>query len=187
MNRFIYTTLLRLASPIIFKLLERKAQRAGGVWEIRSPERFGDYAAYISADHMDVFQRPVWVHAVSLGETRAAQPLIQALLDQGLPVLLTHMTATGREMGASFFKQYIVSGQLRQAWVPYDLPKAVTGFLNHWQPRCGILIEREVWPNLLAEAKSQEIPMLMVSARFSESTLKHSRCMGRVLRHAFDS
>ena len=187
MNRFIYTTLLRLASPIIFKLLERKAQRAGGVWEIPSPERFGDYAANISADHMDVFQRPVWVHAVSLGETRAAQPLIQALLDQGLPVLLTHMTATGREMGASFFKQYIVSGQLRQAWVPYDLPKAVTGFLNHWQPRCGILIEREVWPNLLAEAKTQEIPMLMVSARFSESTLKQSRWMGRVLRDAFDS
>src|SRR5699024_4523319 len=70
---------------------------------------------------------------------------------------------------------------------PYDLPKAVTGFLNHWQPRCGILIEREVWPNLLAEAKTQEIPMLMVSARFSESTLKQSRWMGRVLRDAFDS
>src|SRR5699024_9452649 len=111
-----YTNLLRLASPLIFKLLERKAKRAGGVWEIRAPERFGNYTiSSFKGDTLN-FQRPVWVHAVSLGETRAAQPLIQALLEQDLPVLLTHMTATGREMGATFFESYIASGQLRQAW-----------------------------------------------------------------------
>lgn len=187
MNRFIYTALLRLASPIVFKLLERKAKRAGGLWEIRAPERFGNYTENLSAIDFGAFQRPVWVHAVSLGETRAAQPLIQALLDQKLPVLLTHMTATGREMGASFFEQYIASGQLQQAWIPYDLPEAVNGFFNYWQPRCGILIEREVWPNLLAEAKTLEVPMVVASARFSESTLKQSRWMGRALKEAFSS
>lgn len=187
MNRFIYTNLLRLASPLIFKLLERKAKRAGGVWEIRAPERFGNYTiSSFKGDTLN-FQRPVWVHAVSLGETRAAQPLIQALLEQDLPVLLTHMTATGREMGATFFESYIASGQLRQAWIPYDLPTAVAGFLNHWQPRCGILIEREIWPNLLFEAETRAIPMVVVSARFSESALKQSRWMGRVLKNAFDS
>ena len=148
MNRFSYTALLRLVSPIVFKLLERKAQRAGGLWEIHAPERFGNYTAHSAMSDAGGFQRPVWVHAVSLGETRAAQPLIQALLDQNLPVLLTHMTATGREMGAAFFERYIVSGQLQQAWIPYDLPEAVNGFFNYWRPRCGILIEREVWPNL---------------------------------------
>lgn len=190
MNRFIYTALLKAASPLIFKLLERKAKRAGGSWEIRAPERFGQYANAALPDAGDAvfdFQRPVWVHAVSLGETRAAQPLIQALLDQNLPVLLTHMTATGREMGASLFERYTVSGQLRQAWVPYDLPAAVDGFLKHWQPRCGILIEREVWPNLLAGAAQQRIPMLMVSARFSESSLKQARWMGSALKDAFSS
>ena len=115
MNRFIYTVLLKTASPLIFKLLERKARRAGGLWDIRAPERFGQYASAVLSDD---FQRPVWVHAVSLGEPRAAHPLIQALLDQNLPVLLTHMTATGREAGASLFAPYIASGQLRQAWVP---------------------------------------------------------------------
>lgn len=190
MNRFTYTALLRAAAPIIFKLLERKAKRAGGLWEIRAPERFGKYDVaerVIAADDAFDFQRPVWVHAVSLGETRAAQPLIQALLEQNLPVLLTHMTATGREMGATFFEQYLVSGQLRQAWIPYDLPAAVKGFFNHWQPRCGILIEREIWPNLLAEAKSQQIPMVVVSARFSASSFKQARCLGKALKDAFAS
>lgn len=187
MNRFIYTNLLRLTSPIILKLLERKAKRAGGVWEIHSPERFGNYTTSSLKGNSASFRRPVWVHAVSLGETRAAQPLIQALLEQNLPVLLTHMTATGREMGATFFESYIASGQLRQAWIPYDLPGAVNGFLNYWQPRCGILIEREIWPNLLAEAETKAIPMIVVSARFSESALKQSRWMGGVLKKAFDS
>lgn len=190
MNRFIYTALLKAAAPVIFKLLERKAKRAGGTWEIRAPERFGHYddpEALHAVDGAFDFQRPVWVHAVSLGETRAAQPLIQALLDRNLPVLLTHMTATGRAMGASFFESYLDSGQLRQAWIPYDLPAAVQGFLRYWQPRCGILIEREIWPNLLAEAKSQHIPMVVVSARFSASSLKQARRMGKVLAEAFDS
>ncbi len=188
MNSFIYTGLLRVTSPIVFRLLERKARRAGGVWEIRAPERFGHYAQLgSSTSPFANSAAPVWVHAVSLGETRAAQPLIQTLLDQGLPVLLTHMTATGRAMGSSFFEQYIASGQLQQAWIPYDLPEAVKGFLGHWQPRCGILIEREIWPNLLAEAKTQEIPMVVVSARFSESALKQSRWMGKVLKEAFAS
>lgn len=188
MNRLVYTALLRVAAPFVLKLLERKAKRAGGLWEIRSPERFGKYAHLeSSAEEPFNFQRPVWVHAVSLGETRAAQPLIQALLDLKVPVLLSHMTATGKEMGTTFFERYIVSGQLKQAWIPYDLPDAVTGFLNHWQPRCGILIEREIWPNLLAEAKKQNIPMAVVNARFSASSLKQSRWMGKALKEAFNS
>ena len=81
---------------------------------------------------------------------RAPRSLLQALLDRGLPVLLTHITATGRAEGERLFADAIARGQLRQAWLPYDFPGATRRFLARWRPRCGLLIEREIWPNLLA-------------------------------------
>lgn len=189
MNLTVYTGLLRLAAPIILRLLERKAKKAGGRWGVRAPERFGRYSSpHYNHNHLkEQFERPVWVHAVSLGETRAAEPLLRALLETGLPVLLSHMTATGRAMGEQLFSDAIERGQLQQAWIPYDLPEAVQGFFEYWRPRCGILIEREVWPNLLAEAEQREVPMIVVSARFSESALKQARWLGRAQRDAFES
>lgn len=127
---------------------------------------------------------PVWVHAVSLGETRAAQPLLRALLDEGLPVLLTHMTATGRAEGARLFPEAIASGQLRQVWLPYDFPGATRRFMRLWRPRCGLLIEREIWPNLLAAARKAGVPMALVSARYSASSLRQAARMGSVMREA---
>lgn len=162
MNQFFYTLLLRLLKPVILKVLEHKAKKAGGDWEIRGPERFGIYPNTRTPESLEekpedfpivahhfVFKNPVWVHAVSLGETRAAYAFIRLLLDHGHPVLLTHTTATARAQGARQFSEDIGEGRLVQAWLPYDLPEAVEGFLSHWKPRCGILIEREVWPNLI--------------------------------------
>lgn len=203
MNSYLYTLMMRLASPILLRVLERRAKKAGGHWDVRSPERFGVYkespTQHISQTQDDQqqdfevdayrfqFANPVWVHAVSLGETRACQPLVRMLLDQGYPVLLTHMTATGRAQGARSFVEDIGSGRLVQAWVPYDLPEAVQGFFQHWKPRCGILIEREVWPNLIKAAKQQGIPMVLASARFSESALKQANLMGAVARDSYQS
>lgn len=127
----------------------------------------------------------IWLHAVSLGETRAAQPLVQALLDQGCTLLLTHMTATGRAMGQQLFVEALESGQLRQAWIPFDLPEAVQGFLNYWRPRCGLIMERELWPNLLHEAKRQGVPMVLVSARLSVASFKQTQRFGRLLGRAY--
>lgn len=124
------------------------------------------------------------MHAVSLGETRAAQPLLQALLDRGLPVLLTHMTATGRAEGQRLFADAISRGQLRQAWLPYDFPGATRRFMRGYRPRCGLLIEREIWPNLLAAARQAGVPMALVSARYSASSLRQAKRMGRVMRVA---
>lgn len=124
------------------------------------------------------------MHAVSLGETRAAQPLLQALLDRGLPVLLTHMTATGRAEGQRLFADAISRGQLRQAWLPYDFPGATRRFMRGYQPRCGLLIEREIWPNLLAAARQAGVPMALVSARYSASSLRQATRMGSVMREA---
>ena len=197
MNRFFYTSTLRLIAPLALWLLERRARKAGGKWDIRSDERFGRYPHQAPAgsniapgddegyaETIFTFRRPVWVHAVSLGETRAAHPLIQALLDQGYPVLLTHMTATGRAQGARMFAEAIGQGMLCQAWVPYDFPEAVSGFINHWKPRCGILIEREIWPNMVAEANRQKMPLIVASARFSESAYKQAHWLGSVMRNA---
>ena len=73
---------------------------------------------------------------------------------------------------------------MRQAWLPYDFPGATRRFLARWRPRCGLLIEREIWPNLLAAARAQRVPMGLVSARYSESSLRQARRMGAVMREA---
>lgn len=198
MNQFFYTLLLRLLKPVILKVLEHKAKKAGGDWEIRGPERFGIYPNTRTPESLEekpedfpivahhfVFKNPVWVHAVSLGETRAAYAFVRLLLDHGHPVLLTHTTATARAQGARQFSEDIGEGRLVQAWLPYDLPEAVEGFLSHWKPRCGILIEREVWPNLILEATRQKVPMVLVSARLSDSSVKQIKMMGGVLLKAY--
>ena len=107
-----------------------RARRAGGDWGVMSGERFGRYR------NSPRVKRPVWVHAVSLGETRAVQPLLRALLDRGETVLLTHLTVTGRDEGARAFTQEISEGRLEQQWLPYDFPGAILrAFLiitNRW-------------------------------------------------------
>jgi len=178
--RVCYTLVLRLCAPLVWLIMARRARRAGGTWQILAGERFGRYAT----DHPARRVRPVWVHAVSLGETRAAEPLLRALLDQGLSVLLTHTTATGRAEGARLFAAAVQSGQLVQAWLPYDFPGSCRRFLAHWRVRCGVLIEREIWPNLLAQARAAAVPMVLASARFSASSLKQARWLGPVQREA---
>lgn len=180
MNRGVYTLALRTLAPLIWLWMGHRARRAGGNWGIFSPERFG----HVASDATPFSASPVWVHAVSLGETRAAQPLVQGLLDKGLPVLLTHTTATGRAEGQRLFPQALERGQLRQTWLPYDFPGATRRFLRAYAPRCGVLIEREIWPNLLAAARQQDMPVALVSARFSSSSLRQATRMGRVMQEA---
>lgn len=191
MNRGVYTLALRALAPLVWLWMAHRAKRAGGQWDIFSPERFGhapnagvgpgQAVPKAAAGFTDA---PVWVHAVSLGETRAAEPLLRQLLDRGLPVLLTHMTATGRAEGARLFQDAIGRGQLRQVWVPYDFPGAAARFMAHYRPRCGLLIEREIWPNLLAAARLAGVRMALVSARFSASSLRQAGRMGSVMREA---
>jgi len=208
MNRGVYTLALRALAPLLWLWMARRAKRAGGEWGVFSRERFGHRVdsppsasasasapASTSADFASAqasaplsapfsWSAPVWVHAVSLGETRAALPLLHALLDRGLPVLLTHMTATGRAEGQRLFADAIARGQLRQAWLPYDFPGATRRFMQGYQPRCGLLIEREIWPNLLAAARRAKVPMALVSARYSASSLRQAGRMGGVMREA---
>ena len=138
-------------------------------------ERFG---------HYDTPAEPgaLWLHAVSLGETKAAAALIEALraARPGLRLLLTHGTATGRAAGAELLRP----GD-RQAWLPYDTPAAVRRFFAHWRPAAGVLMETEVWPNLLRGARAAAVPVVLANARLSERSLRRGERFDVLLRPAF--
>jgi 3-deoxy-D-manno-octulosonic-acid transferase len=112
----------------------------------------------------------IWVHAVSVGETRAAQPLIEQLARE-LPAasfLLTHMTPTGRAVGESIVAG--LPGRVAQRYLPYDLHFAVDRFLRQTRPAAGVIMETEIWPNLLHAARRAAVPMLLANARLSEKS-----------------
>lgn len=179
MSRWLYSLLLRLSAPLLWLRMRRRA-RQEPLYGAFPKERFARYAQQEAKQ-----ARPVWIHAVSLGETRAAQPLIRAALDRGLPVLLTTTTATGRAEGGRLFEAEIGAGQLRQAWLPYDMPGAMRRFYRHFEPRCGLLIETEVWPNLVAEAVRHDVRIALVSARLSARSARRAARLGSLAREAF--
>ncbi|MDE1942111.1 MAG: lipid IV(A) 3-deoxy-D-manno-octulosonic acid transferase [Betaproteobacteria bacterium] len=113
-------------------------------------------------------ERPlIWLHAVSVGETRAAVPLIQEIRRRhpGHHLLLTHMTPTGRETASD-----LISPEVYRCYLPYDLPFAVNRFLDHFKPELGLLLETEIWPHLVAACRQRAIPLLLVNARLSEKS-----------------
>jgi 3-deoxy-D-manno-octulosonic-acid transferase len=126
----------------------------------------------------------MWVHAVSLGETRVAAVLIDALRQQwpGMKLLLTHGTATGREVGAALLREGDV-----QVWQPWDTVAATRAFVKHFQPRVGILMETEVWPNLVRACAEARVPLALVNARLSDKSLRQSQRMAWLAKPAFQS
>lgn len=176
MARFLYCIALWLGSPLVWlRLLWRSRKQPEYLESIG--ERWGYYR-----------QRPerpvIWVHAVSVGETRAAQPLVEALI-AAYPdhcLLLTAMTPTGRAAGREVFGDRVV-----QAYLPYDYPGAVGRFCRHFAPRLGLLMETEVWPNLLAEAQRRKLPVGLVNARLSDRSARGYRKFGALARPAFSA
>ena len=129
--------------------------------------------------------RPViWIHAVSVGETRAAAPLITALGEShpGYAFLLTHATPTGRATGRELF-----GDRVRQAYLPYDFPPLVWLFLGRARPVLGLIMETELWPNLLWACRHKDIPVLLVNARLSERSAQGYRRFAPLARVALRS
>lgn len=172
MARLLYTLLLHLLLPFIPLRLLWRARRQREYLR-HAGERFGFYAIAV--------ERPViWLHAVSVGETRAAAPLIEALLarhpDHAL--LLTHMTPTGRATGEALF-----GGRVLRAYLPYDYPFAVRRFLRHFRPRIALFMETELWPNVILGCRAAGVPAWLINARLSEkSAARYRRFAG--LSHA---
>ncbi len=179
MTRLLYTLLLTLLRPLLrLKLLRRGAHEPGYLQAVQ--ERFGRYGAVPRRLHPNT----IWVHAVSLGETRAAAALIQALRGRyaDMRLLLTHSTATGRTEGAK-----ILQPGDAQAWLPWDVPIAVRGFLEHFEPRIGILMETEIWPNLTRICAQRGIPLVLANARLSEKSLRRAQRLSWLARPAYQS
>ena len=177
-----YTLLLRLGTPAyLWRVWSRGREEPD--YRADWPRRLGLYdAAYRAAVAAPAEAGPVlWLHAVSLGEARAATPLVQALraARPGMRLLLTHTTATGREAGRALLQP----GDL-QTWLPYDTPGAVRRFLALHRPAVGVLMETEVWPNVQHEAARAGVPMVLANARLSEKSLRQGRRFAALLQPA---
>ena len=161
MTRLVYALLWWLATPFVFLRLAWRGRKQPGYRE-RWGERLGRYESAAQAPR-------IWIHAVSLGETRAAAPLVAAL-EARFPshrILLTHMTPTGRAAGRELF-----GDRVERAWLPYDHGFATRRFLEHFAPSIGIVMETEIWPRLLEECAAARIPAVIANARLSERSAR---------------
>ncbi|HMA31757.1 MAG TPA: lipid IV(A) 3-deoxy-D-manno-octulosonic acid transferase [Casimicrobiaceae bacterium] len=173
--RWLYTLLWWLALPFLPLRLHWRARREPG-YRARIGERFGRYGGEPAHETRG---RLVWIHAVSVGETRAIAPLVERLraCSPAPSILLTHMTATGRETGRALFGDTVT-----QAWLPYDIPFAVRRFLARFRPDAGLLVETELWPNLVAAARRANVPLYLVNARLSERSARGYARIGTLSR-----
>ncbi|RRS02743.1 3-deoxy-D-manno-octulosonic acid transferase [Aquabacterium soli] len=183
-----YASVLRLGTPAyLWRVWSRGREEPD--YRLHWWERLGLYGA----DHRRALQQShvrggplVWVHAVSLGEARAASALVQALRQQApaMRLLLTHSTATGREAGKALMRPQ--QGDL-QTWLPYDTPGAVRRFLRAHRPDLGVLMETEVWPVLQHQTARFGVPMVLANARLSDKSLRQGLRLSGLMRPAVQS
>ena len=169
MNRFLYSLLLYLALPFVpLRLLWRGIKQPAYLqhWG----ERFGFY-------HVSTTKPIIWLHCVSVGETRAAEPLVKALQAQypQHQILITNTTPTGRDANEQLF-----GNAVQRVYLPYDVPFAVNNFLNHFKPKIGFIMETELWFNLIAACKQRGIPLLLLNARLSKKSARGYAKLGKL-------
>lgn len=175
--RVLYSLAWWLALPLVLLRLWRRGATERG-YRQHWAERLGFYGQSLAGP------RILWVHAVSVGETRAAQPLIDALLADypDHSILLTHMTPTGRATGRALFAHH--GARVMQSYLPYDTGWMVRRFLRHFKPRVCILMETEVWPNLVAQCVAQQVPVALVNARLSARSLRKAHRFSTLMMQA---
>jgi 3-deoxy-D-manno-octulosonic-acid transferase len=176
MIRLLYSIAWWLALPLVLGRLWWRGRKEPG-YRQHMAERFGFYGVRPAG-------KVLWVHAVSVGETRAAEPLIDALLREypDHAILLTHMTPTGRVTGKSLFQKH--GDRLMQCYLPYDTGFMAGRFLTHFKPRICILMETEVWPNLIAQCVKHRVPVALVNARLSERSLAKAQRLSALMSDA---
>ncbi|MDH0029953.1 MULTISPECIES: 3-deoxy-D-manno-octulosonic acid transferase [unclassified Acinetobacter] len=167
---FWYNFLLACLKPLYRWKIRQRAENEV-LFQQECVERFGPFqpAKNVNA---------IWFHVVSVGETNAAQPLIEHYLKQGHAVLVTNTTKTGQARAKSLFAEKY-SNLFQAVYLPVDQKPLLKQFFNLYQPRLLALVETEIWPNLIAEARQQNIPCILLNARLSE---KSAKGYGKVLR-----
>lgn len=163
MNRTLYTLLFHLGLPLVAIRLWLRARKAPA-YAKRVGERF--------AVNLPALQPGgIWVHAVSVGESIAAAPMIRALLKQypQLPITVTCMTPTGSQRVQALFAD---EPRIQHCYLPYDLPWAAARFLNRVQPKLAVIMETELWPNHIHKCAKRGIPVALANARLSARSAK---------------
>ncbi len=174
----LYSGLMVLLQPALRWKLRRRA-RSEPAYAQHVEQRFGHYGApALQAGPV------LWVHSVSLGETRAIGALIALLRAQwpGMRLLLTHGTATGLDAGADLLQ----AGDL-QVWQPWDTPAATRSFVQHFRPRLGLLVDTEIWPNLVRTCAQAAVPLCLVNARLSAHSLRRAQRLHWLAEPAYQS
>ena len=177
----LYNLLWQLARPLLLRKLSRRGQ-AEPLYLHAVHQRFARYTDQERQQAQTHAGQWVWLHAVSLGETRAADILLQALraVQPGMRLLLTHGTATGRQAGQKLLRE----GDM-QVWLPWDERGAVQRFVQTFRPRLGLIMETEIWPQLLQACGQQEVPVVLVNARLSEKTLRQWQRLPQLARQSY--
>ncbi len=176
MIRRLYTFLFYLALPLVFLRLCLRARK--------NPSYRKNWAERRGIPHFRC-KSSIWLHAVSLGEMVAATPLIKALLE-AYPLdkmVLTTMTPTGRDQAARLAKQF--PKRIRVSYVPYDLPWFLKRFMRAVSPRILIIMETELWPNMIKQAHQQQVPILLANARISDHAYSQYQRIQRYLKPIF--
>lgn len=175
----LYSLMWWLAMPLVLGRLWWRGRQEGG-YRQHWNERLAIYRPRAANDE----PHTIWLHAVSVGETRAAEPLVDALLKQypRSRIVMTHMTPTGRATGKQLFGKH--GARLAQAYLPYDTMTMVRRFIRHFEPRICILMETEVWPTLIAECGKAGVPVVLANARLSERSLRKARKLGKLIADA---
>ena len=174
LSLWLYAVFMRLAQPLLRRKLHKRAQ-AEPLYGQFIEERFGHYSQSSRQDW-------IWIHAVSLGETRTAAILLQGLRQAlpGMKLLLTNGTATGREAG----RKLLQDGDL-QVWQPWDSPEVLDRFFSAFKPKLGLLLETEVWPLLVQGAQVHGVPLMLVNARMSEKSMQQAQRWPSLMQPAY--
>lgn len=169
MNRHLYTLLLHLALPLIALRLALRARKAPA-YARRIRERFSFGLPPLQTGG-------IWVHAVSVGESIAAAPMIRALQARHpeLPITVTCMTPTGSERIQALF-----GDSVQHCYLPYDLPWAAARFLNRLKPHLAVVMETELWPNHIHQCAKRGIPVALANARLSERSARGYARFGKL-------
>ncbi len=174
--RKLYTLLLYLLAPLVLLRLAWRGLRAPDYWR-RWPERFGFIEPPLG-------ERVIWIHAVSVGEVQAAEPLVRALLEKypAYSLLLTTVTPTGSARVTALF-----GNEVAHVYAPYDLPGAVKRFFMRVRPQLAIVMETELWPNLFHACHDRQVPLLLVNARLSAKSLAGYLRVQRLVARTLDN
>lgn len=176
--RLLYTLAWWLALPLVLARLWLRGRQEPG-YRQHWGERLGFYGRKAADTPLTI-----WLHAVSVGETRAAEPLVDALLAAwpDCRIVLTHMTPTGRATGKALFAKH--GARLVQSYLPYDTGAMPARFIRRFAPKICILMETEVWPNLIHQCNRHQVPVVLANARLSQRSLAKAQRLGKLILDA---